>query len=101
MGGARLGPLVLDFLVVVGGLGAGQLELQAELDGRIEEAGQRIERHQQRSGMPENDRPTSKVCSVTARSQNWCWRTIVISSGYLSRSRWEMRTPGSSVRNEM
>ena len=40
-----------------------------------------------RSGTPPNDRPTSKPSSVTFRSQNWCCRTIVISSGYCARSR--------------
>ena len=30
--------------------------------------------------------PTSKACSVTARSQNWCCSTMVISCGYCSRS---------------
>ena len=47
--------------------------------------------------MPEKDRPTSKACSPTLRSQNWCWRTIVISSACLSRRRWDTRTPGAVV----
>ena len=37
--------------------------------------------------MPLNDSATSKCVSVTARSQNWCCSTTVISSGYCSRSR--------------
>src|SRR5262249_35572121 len=35
-----------------------------------------------RSGMPPNERPTSNLSSATSRSQNWCCRMIVISSGY-------------------
>ena len=27
------------------------------------------------SGMPPNERPTSKPASLTVRSQNWCWST--------------------------
>jgi hypothetical protein len=51
-----------------------------------------------RSGTPEKDNPTSKACSLTFRSQNWCWRTIVISSGCLSRRRCDSRTPGAVER---
>ena len=36
-----------------------------------------------RSGTPLKERPTSKAASVTARSQNWCCRTTVISVGIL------------------
>ena len=47
------------------------------------------------SGMPPNDRPTSKPRSFTLRSQNWCCRMMVISSGYCARSRSDMRTPSA------
>ena len=52
-----------------------------------------------RSGMPPNDRPTSKRSSVTTRSQNWCWRMTVISSGYCASSRGDSFTP-SAVRQK-
>ena len=46
------------------------------------------------SGELPKDSPTSKPCSLTCRSQNWCCRTMVISSGYFSASRVEILTPG-------
>ena len=54
-----------------------------------------------RSGTPETESPTSKECSEMFSSQNWCWSTIVISSGCFSRRRWERRTPGAPVRKVM
>src|SRR5437899_3077442 len=54
-----------------------------------------------RSGMPPNDRPTSKRSSVTTRSQNWCCRMIVISSGYCAKSRGDSFTPSAVDRKVM
>src|SRR4051794_35517719 len=48
-----------------------------------------------RSGMPPKDRPTSKRSSSTVRSQNWCCRMIVISSGYWASSRDDNLTPSA------
>src|SRR3954452_656015 len=48
-----------------------------------------------RSGMPPKDRPTSKRSSSTVRSQNWCCRMIVISSGYWASSRDDNFTPSA------
>src|ERR1700731_504075 len=54
-----------------------------------------------RSGIPPNDRPTSKRSSVTTRSQNWCWRMTVISSGYCASSRGDNFTPSAVDRKVM
>src|SRR5260370_1099550 len=54
-----------------------------------------------RSGVPPNDRPTSKRSSVTTRSQNWCWRMTVISSGYCASSRGASFTPSALDRKVM
>ena len=54
-----------------------------------------------RSGTPLKERPTSKACSVTVKSQYWCWRTMVMSSGYWANRRLEMRTPGARVARVM
>src|SRR6516164_630021 len=54
-----------------------------------------------RSGMPPNDKPTSKRSSVTTRSQNWCCKMIVISSGYCARSREDSFTPSAVERKVM
>ncbi len=53
------------------------------------------------SGVSEKERPISNNESVTFSSQNWCWTTIVICSGYLAFRCWEMRTPGAPVRKVM
>src|SRR3954453_13483606 len=54
-----------------------------------------------RSGIPPNDSPTSKRSSVTTRSQNWCCRITVISSGYCASSRGDSLTPSAVDRNVM
>src|SRR5882724_1420527 len=54
-----------------------------------------------RSGIPPNDRPTSNRSSVTTRSQNWCWRMTVISSGYCASSRDDNFTPSAVDRKVM
>ncbi|MNL56487.1 hypothetical protein D3C87_1799870 [compost metagenome] len=54
-----------------------------------------------RSGVSEKERPISKPISVTFSSQNWCWTTMVICSGYLAFRCCEMRTPGAPVRKVM
>src|SRR5665213_1821684 len=54
-----------------------------------------------RSGMPPNDSPTSKRSSVTVRSQNWCCRITVISSGYCASSRGDSLTPSAVDRKVM
>src|SRR5438552_12565916 len=54
-----------------------------------------------RSGTPPNDSPTSKRSSVTTRSQNWCCRMIVISSGDCASSRGDSLTPSAFDRKVM
>ena len=71
------------------------LELEAELHRRIEEAGETASNGTTSfSGALPKERPTSNASSLTERSQNWCCRTMVISSGYFSPRRWESLTPG-------
>src|SRR3984893_1200435 len=54
-----------------------------------------------RSAMPPNERPTSNRSSVTVRSQNWCWRMTVISSGYCASNRGDSFTPSAVDRKVM
>ena len=51
-----------------------------------------------RSGAPPKRSVTEKASSPTARSRYWCWRTIVIRSGYRAWRPGEIATPGCEVR---
>jgi len=53
------------------------------------------------SGVSEKERPISNWVSVTFRSQNWCWTTMVICSAYFAFRCWEILTPGAPVRKVM
>ena len=75
-------------------------ELEAELHRRIEEAviasngtvnalGHAAERQADLEG----------IVGTTTRSQNWCWRTMVMACGYCARIRSDSRTPGARVAN--
>ena len=51
--------------------------------------------------IPLKDRPTSKASSLTSRSQNWCYSTMVISCGCCWRRRGDSFTPGAVVSKEI
>ncbi len=76
------------------------LELEAELDGRVEET--RRSRRTARAaarGRPEGQPHLERMLG-DAQIPELCWSTIVISSGYCSRRRFEILTPGAPVLNE-
>ncbi len=87
--------IVLDSCTFDGVL---RLEFQAKLHGRVEECRDRVERNQQALRHAGEGQPDLEGVLTDVQVPELCWRTIVISSGCLSRRRCDNRTPGAVER---